>query len=414
MSDREQLAWQIDRLVASSVLHNSESLCKLLRYLAKHAAEHAGTPLKEYTIATEVFGRPSDFDPHLDSTIRVQASRLRAKLAEYYAAEGAEDPVVVELPKGSYVLAFHTRPHAGARAHSAGSPVSDTETVEVHGSRKRMVVTVALALLLAALVALAFYFSRNRGGELAQTSATEAPPPALAEFWKSFLTGPEEPLVIYSNAAFVGRPEIGLRYYDPSRDSKDLIFDHYTGVGEVLAVHNLDRLFGIFHRTIVVKRGSLFTLDDANNNDLIFVGSPSENLSLQELPATKDFVFRRLTSGPRKGDLAIVNVHPEKGEQEAFLASPSTQPLTEDYAVVAFTPGLNPAHSLMLLAGTTTFGTQGAAEYVCREQSVQELLLRLSVSTAGTLKPFEAVIHVKVIRGVPVETQLAALRERSS
>ena len=61
--------------------------------------------------------------------------------------------------------------------------------------------------------------------------------------------------------------------------------------------------------------------------------------------------------------------------------------------------------------GTTTFGTQGAVEYACREKSVQELLLRLSVSDTGELKPFEALLHVKIAKGVPVETDLVSLRK---
>src|SRR6266849_2638807 len=117
MFQRDQLK-QIDKLVGSHVLHGSESLCKLLQYLAKHTLDHPGTPLKEYQIATEVFGRRPDFDPQSDSTIRVQAGRLRLKLAEYYASEGAEDPIVVELPKGTYSLSFHHRPPADATAHS--------------------------------------------------------------------------------------------------------------------------------------------------------------------------------------------------------------------------------------------------------------------------------------------------------
>src|SRR5579872_4821077 len=100
---------QIDRLAGSPTLHGSESLCKLLRYLATHALTRPGVPLKEYEIATEVFHRPSGFDPQLDSTIRVQAGRLRLKLAEYYGSEGADDPILVDLPKGGYVLAFHHR-----------------------------------------------------------------------------------------------------------------------------------------------------------------------------------------------------------------------------------------------------------------------------------------------------------------
>jgi len=112
VTDADVRLLEVEKLVNSHTLHGSESLCKLLRYLAEQAVKHPGSALKEYQIATEVFGRPSDFDPHLDSLVRVQAGRLRAKLADYYASEGGEDPIVVELPKGTYTLAFHQAMHA--------------------------------------------------------------------------------------------------------------------------------------------------------------------------------------------------------------------------------------------------------------------------------------------------------------
>jgi len=68
---------------------------------------------------------------------------------------------------------------------------------------------------------------------------------------------------------------------------------------------------------------------------------------------------------------------------------------------------------VVILAGTTTIGTQAAVEYVCRQSSLEELLLRLSVSKTGDLKPFEAVLRVKVTRGVPVATELVAIRKLS-
>ena len=55
-------------------------------------------------------------------------------------------------------------------------------------------------------------------------------------------------------------------------------------------------------------------------------------------------------------------------------------------------------------------GAAGGA-CVCRQDSLEQLLLRLSVSENGVLKPFEAILHVKIARGVPVETDLVALRE---
>ncbi len=395
------------------MLHGSESLCKLLRYLARHVLDHPGTSIKEYQIATEVFGRSADFDPQLDSMVRVQAGRLRVKLSEYYAGDGAEDPIIVELPKGTYVLAFHHRATMPAKAANGANGTAAHSASEAVVPRRNWIIAIAsLTFLLAVAAVVILSLVSNRNSAQAGTSHdANTPPAAMRVFWNGFVSGSDEPWVIFSNAKFVGRPDAGLRYYDAARDQKDkTIFDQYTGVGEVLAVHALDHLFGEFHREIRVKRGSLFSLDDAKNNNLIFVGSPLENLTLLEIPGTDEFVFHRVPSGPRKGDPEIMNVHPQPGEAKEFLGTPGDDPLTEDYAVIAMVKGLEPNQAVLILAGGTTIGTQAAVEYVCNKNSVEQLMLRLSVAQTGQLKPFEAVIRVKVTRGVPVSTELVALR----
>src|SRR5579872_6302810 len=108
-TEREERLRQVERLIHSEVLHGSESLCRLLRYLAEQSSDHPGSGVKEYQIATEVFKRPTDFDPRMDSTVRVQTGRLRSKLSEYYAHAGVEDAWVVEIPKGVYTIVFHPR-----------------------------------------------------------------------------------------------------------------------------------------------------------------------------------------------------------------------------------------------------------------------------------------------------------------
>jgi hypothetical protein len=409
---REQCFQQIDKLINSHSLRGSESLCKLLRYLAEHSLDHPGVALKEYQIATEVLGRSGGFDPQSDSTVRVQAGRLRVKLEEYYSHEGPEDTVVVELPKGSYALTFHVRtPSAGLAEVPPRSEEAERGNFARPSNRGWAIAVVGLSVLLAAALSASALLLASRGRMQAVTR--ESVPAAYQIFWNRFVTGPRPPWLIFSNGSFVGRPETGMRYFNAPADARALILDHYTGVGEVLAVHQLDRVFVLFNQQLQVKRGSLFSLDDAKNNDLIFVGSPAENLTLLDIPGTREFVFQRIASGPRKGDLGVLNMHPQPGEAQVFLGSLSSQATTEDYAVIGLVPGMDPARSVLILAGTTTFGTQAAAEYVCRQDSLAELLRRLGVSKASDLKPFEALLHVKVTHGVPVITDLVAVRKRS-
>ena len=409
VTDSELCLVQIDRLVNSHALHGSESLCKLLRYLADNALRHPGVAPKEYQIATEVFGRPADFDPHLDSQVRVQAGRLRSKLFEYYSSESVEDPIIVELPKGTYTLTFHQATISTKSILHGAQQAGQGKVADLAPRTSRLVPVLSILLAIAAIIIAALIFSRTTGADPA--GAGESAPAAVRVFWHRFTSGPDEPWVIFSNGAFVGRPETGLRYFNATKDSRQAILDHYTGVGEVLAVYDLDHVLGRLHQQIRVKRGSLFSLDDAQNNNLIFVGSPAENLTLLDIPTTHEFVFQRVPSGPRKDDLAVVNLHPKPEEPRLFLASAPGTPLTEDYAIIGLVPGLNPARSVLILAGTTTIGTQAATEYVSRQDSLERLLLRLSVAENGEMKPFEAVLRVKVARGVPVGTELVALRK---
>src|SRR5579863_5111717 len=97
---------QIQRILTSATFRNSITLQQLLQFLAAKAFEPGGDTLKEYTIGVEAFGRSADFDPKIDTIVRVQIHRLRQKLSEYYESEGRRDPILVEIPKGHYVPTF--------------------------------------------------------------------------------------------------------------------------------------------------------------------------------------------------------------------------------------------------------------------------------------------------------------------
>ena len=227
---REQCFQQIDRLIKSHSLHTSESLCKLLRYLAEHSLDHPGVALKEYQIATEVLGRPAGFDPQSDSTVRVQAGRLRVKLAEYYAHEGPDDLIVVEIPKGSYALTFQVRPgKSGVQPAPALVLEHHAPSEEVAATRGWAIAVIVLSVLLAATFSTTAFLLSER----LKTQPAVGQPVAAAYqiFWNRFLTGPQQPWVIFSNGSFVGRPETGMRYFNPSSDTRAFILDHYQRPG---------------------------------------------------------------------------------------------------------------------------------------------------------------------------------------
>lgn len=402
----------MERIVESSALHGSESLCRLLRYLSNRSLHDPGTTIREHEIAVEVFGR-STFDPRIDSTVRVNVTRLRAKLIDYYNGAGAEDPILVELPKGSYNIVFQTRPVEPAPpAMVAAKPaISGGGPEDPRGRGVNTWLAAALAgmsivtILLAATVLL-----DRRAGSGQGTGAPSPDSSALRKFWGMLLNRPSEPWVVFSNAAFVGRPATGMRYLVPSQDSGREILDFYTGIGEVLGVHALDRTFTFLGRSMRVKRGGLLSLDDVENNDVVYVGSPLENLTLRDVPGLQDFEFRLAGDGPRSGEGVLANLAPQAGEPKLF--QPSALPLTEDFAVVALVPGLNPSRWALILAGTSTIGTEGAVEFVCRDDTADDLLRRIGSVRPGTRPLFEGVLDVQIKGGVPIHSKLVAFHQR--
>jgi len=99
---RKLVESELDAIENSGVFSGAPRLMKLLRYLVAAQLSGHGAELNQIGIALDVMERGADFDPSVDSLVRVEAGRLRGKLREYYATEGQDDPVRIELPKGRY------------------------------------------------------------------------------------------------------------------------------------------------------------------------------------------------------------------------------------------------------------------------------------------------------------------------
>ena len=105
----EEARAQLERLLASEALSGSTRLRRFLSFTVDRALAGDGQPLKEYTVGIEVFDRGPDYDPRIDSIVRVEAGRLRARLDEYYRGAGIGDPVIIRIPRGGYTPTFEHR-----------------------------------------------------------------------------------------------------------------------------------------------------------------------------------------------------------------------------------------------------------------------------------------------------------------
>jgi hypothetical protein len=432
---RQEKLEQLDRLLQSRILHGSESLRAFLKFVVLKSVENQETQLKEYIIATEVFGRSTSYDSRNDSVVRVQAGRLRAKLQEYYATEGKHDRVLIDLPKGHYSPSFaYIEPPKSEQGNGAQSAADlmqaaaapQTQPLPVVDQRTRYLIYLIVGLIAFCVVTgvLAFNYandaSRLKEAAISKANLT-ADVQAAMPLWSDFMRSPDPVMVAFSNARFEGTAETGMRllkpmstpFANPSPMSKELspaITEHYTGVGEVMGVYAMGEFFHRAGRSMRVKRSLLLTWDDLKANDIVILGSPAENDLLRDLPQQQDFVFRMTKGSNDISAFGVVNTKPATDEQGIYLAKqegPSRSQISEDYAVISLLKGLDENRRLLILAGITTFGTQAAAEYVTRPEYIKELTAHLNIAPPGEpprLPPFfQVLVKVKVNGGVPVQ-----------
>ena len=121
---------QVQRMTASDVFASSPQLAAFLAFVVDAVLRGHGERLKGYTIGVEVLRRDANFDPQIDPIVRVEATRLRRAIERYYAGPGADDPIVIDLPRGGYVPRISSRTEAGA----VSMPTSAEEIVLAPGN----------------------------------------------------------------------------------------------------------------------------------------------------------------------------------------------------------------------------------------------------------------------------------------
>jgi adenylate cyclase len=99
-----EISAALECVLRSRCFEHAARASSFLRFVVAKTLSGETDLLKGYAIAIHVFGRPADFDAKSDPLVRVEALRLRQRLTEYYAGEGSNDRVRLELPRGGYAL----------------------------------------------------------------------------------------------------------------------------------------------------------------------------------------------------------------------------------------------------------------------------------------------------------------------
>lgn len=122
---------QLDRVLGSRTFQPVDRLKRFLEFVVTETLAGRGDQLKEYVIAVHVFGKEESFDPRTDPLVRVQARRLRARLAKYYREEGQRDDILVDLPKGGYAPTFQPLEQSPAQPRSIGATLAAHNSLAV-------------------------------------------------------------------------------------------------------------------------------------------------------------------------------------------------------------------------------------------------------------------------------------------
>jgi len=151
MPTPDQVRAQLERILGSAGFAASERLRRFLRYVVERSLAGEAGQLKEYVIGRDVFDRDEDYDPRLDSIVRVEAGRLRTKIDEYYHGPGRADDVIIRLQRGSYAPVVEGRD--GRDAADDPAPVMNIPSTVRQPARWRLgFLLLAGTLVVAAVV----------------------------------------------------------------------------------------------------------------------------------------------------------------------------------------------------------------------------------------------------------------------
>lgn len=389
----------VERIASSPYVKRSARLRDLLLYLSDRVLEEEAGEIHEQEVGHRVFDRPPDYDTAADNIVRVHASTLRKRLQQYFDTEGAQETLILEIPKGNYAPVFRRR--------NAPTPDPDRRT------DWRIWSLAAAAILFAASTA----YLVLRGPFVSATSSNSASP-TVQLLWSQVFQ-PERPTdVVLDDAAvglyqeLTGRPLPLSNYYDRSylrtlpeaaaaahldqSAVSSIVTRRQTSFSGANLVWKLSRMPGLATSAAVIRFARDYSFRELKANNAIFLGSTRSN------PWMEPFESRlglRWVYDAATGAYSPVDSW-AKNEYRA----------PDGYCEISLLPNLGHTGNVLIITGTGGSAMNAGMDFLSDEQSVAALRRALPPSKDKSFPAFEALIKVKGRGASPRDASIVVCR----
>lgn len=414
-------------MAASQHFKRAARLREFLLYVGRQTVRDGSVIIHEQEIGANVFGRPLAYDTSLDNIVRVNATELRKRLDLYFSSEGADEQVILEIPRGSYTPVFRRRaspaeavPEAVSEVVDPVFAVEDSVVAVEHSSiwhQRWLIATIFVALLAAC------GFLGRQNLQLRKALYPWKSEPALQTFWGQFFNSGQEVDVVLADTSFAVAEDLVSRSiplgdylnYDYKRLTEDPQFspEKRADLGTVLERNN-----GSVGDFIVAQR--ILALDPTSShlklkfareyspeaikvNSVILIGSRQSN------PWVDLFADRINFSMDYDSALHqpfVTNHDPKPGERPNYKP-PSDLSRREGFSVIAFLPDLSRNGNALIIAGTDSQATRAAGEFVTNNTSLEAFRRELH---SDTFPYFEVLLENSQITGTPFRSRILAYR----
>jgi hypothetical protein len=391
------------RVGASSGLQRSRRLQELLLYISEHALRDPDAPIREQDIGVAVFGRQDDYNTSEDTIVRVHIFQLRKRLKEYFDQEGVNEPVIIELPKGSYKPAFVTRPQS-------------REPVATSAANPRRGIPAAVWVAAALLAGVAAGWQLRTVKDLMAVGVAD-------RFWtQMFANGKPIDLVVGdASASFfqgIAARDVSLREYQ-LRDWDNLSGQVPDPARRELAKTLLNYFFVPFSDTVAARilgvasaRSGLpldivfardFSADHMETRNAILEGNRRSNPWMEFFEPRLNF---RYGFDITNNYGYFRNVKPIPGELEIYRV----QWNTHGFARVAYLPDLAHSGTVLILSGTDVQSADAGARFVTSNEWIDKLRERFGLGRSEPIPYFEALLQTDLLMASAPEFNLVAVR----